>query len=54
MVEPTENNVDSDPRMHYAVHVTNLPPTEIICKCGERFVGGDVTAKQKKHMDKEN
>lgn len=44
----------SDPRAHYAERVTNMPPTEIVCKCGERFVGGDVIAKQKQHMDRLN
>lgn len=35
---------------HYIIEVTNMPPTEIICKCGARFVGGDVIAKQKQHQ----
>lgn len=43
--------VDAD---HYAERVTNMPPTEIVCKCGERFVGGDVIAKQKAHMEEKN
>ena len=41
----------ADTRGHFAVQVTDLPPTEIVCKCGARFVGGDVIAKQKAHMD---
>lgn len=44
----------TETRAHYAERVTNMPPTEIVCKCGERFVGGDVIAKQKAHMDRLN
>ena len=44
----------NDPRGHYAVYVENLPPTEIRCKCGERFTGGDVLAAMKAHMDEMN
>jgi hypothetical protein len=40
-------------RPHFAVQVTDLPPTEIVCNCGARFVGGDVIAKQKAHMEAE-
>ncbi len=44
------STAEEDPRPHYAVQVTNMPPTEIVCKCGERFVGGDVLAKMRDHM----
>lgn len=44
----------TDPRAHYAERVTNMPPTEIVCKCGQRFVGGDVIAKQLAHMEEGN
>ncbi|HSS11893.1 MAG TPA: hypothetical protein VLL25_18540 [Acidimicrobiales bacterium] len=44
----------ADTRAHYAVQVTNMPPTEIVCKCGARFVAGDVIRKMKTHMDAEN
>lgn len=40
-----------DDSAHYTVQVVNMPPTEIVCKCGARFVGGDVIAKQKAHME---
>lgn len=46
-------NMTKQSDAHYAVQVTNMPPTEIICKCGARFVGGDVIQKQKDHMDTE-
>jgi hypothetical protein len=42
---------NADSRAHYAEKVTNLPPTEIVCKCGERFVGGDVIEKMRAHME---
>jgi len=44
----------ADSRAHYAVQVTNMPPTEIVCKCGERFVSGDVIGRMKAHMDARN
>jgi hypothetical protein len=43
--------VIDDPRPHYAIQVTNMPPTEIVCKCGARWVGGDVITNLKAHMD---
>jgi len=45
---------DTDPREHYAVMVTDLPPTEVVCRCGERFDEGDVLAALKAHMDAPN
>jgi hypothetical protein len=42
---------DDDPRAHYAVRVTDLPPTEIVCKCGETFTGDDPIGQVKAHMD---
>ena len=42
---------DVDPRPHYAVKVVDLPPTLIVCKCGERFTGADPIAEIAAHMD---
>lgn len=39
---------------HFAHLITNMPPTEITCKCGKRFVAGDVIGKLKEHMDRLN
>jgi hypothetical protein len=44
MAEPT------DPRPHYAVKVTDLPPSEIVCRCGERFTGADPIEQIAGHM----
>jgi hypothetical protein len=44
MAEPT------DARPHYAVKVTNLPPTEIQCRCGEQFTGPDPIGQIAGHM----
>ena len=41
----------ADSGSHFTVRVVNMPPTEIVCNCGKRWVGGDVIAKQKAHMD---
>lgn len=49
MNEPAE-----DPREHYAVLVVDLPPTEIKCKCGERFWDDDPIGQMKAHMDELN
>jgi hypothetical protein len=43
-----------DPRAHYAVQVTDLPPSEIRCKCGQWFREDDVLAAMKAHMDELN
>jgi hypothetical protein len=42
---------DTDPRAHYAVKVTDLPPTEIVCRCGQRFDGDDPIRQIADHMD---
>jgi hypothetical protein len=42
---------EADPRPHYAVKVVDLPPTEIVCKCGERFTGTDPITQIGAHMD---
>lgn len=49
MSEPAE-----DPRAHYAVLVVDMPPTEIKCKCGERFWDDDPIGQMKAHMDELN
>jgi hypothetical protein len=43
-----------DPRPHYAVKVTDLPPTEIVCRCGVVFDGADPIAQIGEHMDELN
>ena len=45
---------ESDPRLHYAVIVVNMPPTAITCKCGLTFTGDDPVGQQKAHMDELN
>ena len=48
---PTEDpRPPEDPRPHYAVKVTDLPPTEIVCKCGETFTGADPIGQMRAHM----
>jgi hypothetical protein len=46
--------VPEDPRAHYAVRVTDMPPTEIACKCGQVFTGDDPIGQIKAHMDELN
>ena len=36
---------------HYAHTVVNMPPTEIVCKCGARFTGDDPIAQIKAHIE---
>jgi hypothetical protein len=43
-----------DPREHYAVKVTDLPPTEVVCTCGRSFTGDDPIAALTAHMDELN
>jgi hypothetical protein len=43
-----------DPRPHYAVKVVNIPPTLIVCKCGERFEGTDPIGAIAAHMEELN
>jgi hypothetical protein len=43
-----------DPRHHYAVRVTDMPPTEIECKCGEVFTGDHPIRQMRKHMEEGN
>jgi hypothetical protein len=42
---------DTDPRAHYAVKVVDMPPAEIVCRCGERFDGDDPIGQITAHMD---
>jgi hypothetical protein len=46
--------LSEDPRPHYAVKVTNLPPSEIVCKCGEVFTGTDPLGQILAHMKELN
>lgn len=44
-----------DPALpHYIVQITNLPPTEIVCKCGALFTGADPTTEIKEHIKNGN
>jgi hypothetical protein len=45
------NSPTGDPRPHYAAKVTDLPPTEIVCACGQVFDGADPIGA---HMDELN
>jgi hypothetical protein len=44
-------SADADDRPHYAVKVTDLPPTEIVCKCGRVFDGADPIGQIAAHME---
>lgn len=46
--------MDEDPREHYAVKVIDIPPTEIVCKCGQTFTGDDPLGQIKTHMSERN
>jgi|HubBroStandDraft_6_1064221.scaffolds.fasta_scaffold609744_2 hypothetical protein len=43
-----------DPRPHYAAKVTDLPPSEIVCACGQVFDGADPISQIGAHMDELN
>jgi hypothetical protein len=34
---------------HVVIRVTNLPPTELLCACGARFVGPDCLDRMEEH-----
>jgi hypothetical protein len=42
----------SDP--HYVVRVTNMPPTELECRCGIRMEGADCLARMRVHVREGN
>lgn len=48
------DELGGDDAEHFAVQVTNMPPTEIVCKCGERFAHGDVLTDMKAHVEAGN
>jgi hypothetical protein len=35
---------------HYVIRVTNMPPTELECKCGIRTEGADCLARMSAHV----
>jgi hypothetical protein len=39
---------------HYVIEVENLPPTKIVCHCGEVFTGDDPIDQIKTHMQERN
>jgi hypothetical protein len=39
---------------HYVVRVTNMPPTELECKCGTRREGADCLERMKAHVREGN
>lgn len=39
---------------HYLVRITDLPPSELYCKCGEVFTGGGVFARMRAHISVAN
>lgn len=39
---------------HYLVRVTNMPPTELECRCGLRTEGPDCTDRMSKHIKEGN
>jgi hypothetical protein len=45
--------VDPDAE-HYVVQATNMPPTELVCKCGEIMTGDDCLDRMVAHIDEGN
>lgn len=45
--------IEGEVREHFAAKVTDLPPTEIVCRCGKVFNGDDPIQEIKTHMSEE-
>ena len=39
---------------HFLVRMTDMPPTEVVCKCGVTFDGPEPLEDLKRHMEAEN
>jgi hypothetical protein len=49
-----EENLKEQLPDHYVVEAENLPPTKVVCKCGEVFTGDDPIMQIKDHMQERN